>query len=277
MTWHNRNIAMKNALLLAFLGIGLAGCAHKKHARIVPPPPPPQSPAPAKPGLTAESVTTSIPAQPKSGDTQTGIASWYGHPYHGRQAADGETYDMETLVAAHRTLPFQTWVRVINLRNDKTVEVRIIDRGPFIEGRIIDLSHAAARAIDLIGPGVGPVRIEVIRPPGAPAETAAVPPSTRRTPPSLPPPAAAPVTVTPTPAAFAVQVGVFLDRPTAERIRAGMATRYGSARIVRRESDREMWRVLVGSEPTEAGATALSDRISRESGERNAFVVRLDS
>src|SRR5579871_6085752 len=96
------------------------------------------------------------------GSTETGLASWYGHPYHGRQAADGEIYDMETLVAAHRTLPFNTWVRVVNLRNNKAVEVRIIDRGPFIDGRIIDLSHAAAGAIDLIGPGIGPVRIEVI-------------------------------------------------------------------------------------------------------------------
>ena len=80
----------------------------------------------------------------------------YGHPYHGRAARpDSEIYDMETLVAAHRTLPFQTQVRVRNLSNEKTVDVRIIDRGPFVQGRIIDLSHAAAQAIDLIGPGTG--------------------------------------------------------------------------------------------------------------------------
>src|SRR5579863_1190882 len=75
------------------------------------------------------------------GSVETGMASWYGHPYHGRQAADGEIYDMETLVAAHRTLPFNTWVRVTNQNNGKSVEVRIIDRGPFVGGRIIDLSH----------------------------------------------------------------------------------------------------------------------------------------
>jgi cell division protein FtsN len=74
-----------------------------------------------------------------------------------------------------------------------------------------------------------------------------------------------------------VQVGIFFDRAEAERIRAAMADRYGSARIVRREGDREMWRVLVGSIPTEDAATAISDRIRQESGERNAFVVRLDS
>src|SRR5687768_11714060 len=71
------------------------------------------------------------------GATEQGIASWYGNPYHGRRAANGEIYDMEKLTAAHRTLPFGTWLRVKNLSNEKTVEVRIQDRGPFIDGRII--------------------------------------------------------------------------------------------------------------------------------------------
>ena len=93
---------------------------------------------------------------------ETGLASWYGHPYHGRPAANGEIYDMEALTAAHRTLPFGTWVRVVNLSNDKTVDVRITDRGPFVENRIIDLSHAAAVAIDLIGPGVARVRLDIL-------------------------------------------------------------------------------------------------------------------
>jgi len=100
----------------------LTGCGHKKkHVRKAPPPPVP---------------TTA----PKVGDTESGVASWYGHPYHGRAAADGEIYDMETMTAAHRTLPFNTWVRVHNLDNGKTVDVRIIDRGPFVAGRIIDVS-----------------------------------------------------------------------------------------------------------------------------------------
>ena len=77
--------------------------------------------------------------------------------------------------------------------------------------------------------------------------------------------------------AFAVQVGIYLDRPTAERVRTDMAARYGSARIVRREGEHEMWRVLVGAEATENAANIMSDRIRQESGERNAFVVRLDS
>src|ERR1035441_5899660 len=139
---------MRNWRPLLLMALALAGCAHKRHARM---------PSP--------------PAIPQPGYAETGLASWYGHPYHGRQAADGEIYDMETLVAAHRTLPFNAWVRVVNVTNDKVVEVRIIDRGPFVDGRIIDLSHAAAKEIGLIGPGVAPVRIEVMRMPalGAPA------------------------------------------------------------------------------------------------------------
>src|SRR5512145_2050570 len=86
------------------------------------------------------------PAAPAPGWTETGIASWYGEPYHGRKAANGETYDMEQMTAAHRTLPFGAMVQVTNRTNGKKVEVRITDRGPFVDGRIIDLSRAAARA-----------------------------------------------------------------------------------------------------------------------------------
>jgi len=128
---------MRNGFALFAVALLLAGCAHKKHARIPPPPAAPRAPA----------------AAPQIGSTETGIASWYGYPYHGRPAADGEIYDMEQLTAAHRTLPFQTWVRVFNLDNSKTVDVRITDRGPFIDGRIIDISRAAARTIDMVGPG----------------------------------------------------------------------------------------------------------------------------
>ena len=111
---------------------------------------------------------------------------------------------MEKLTAAHRTLPFNTWVRVTNLTNNKTVDVRIIDRGPFIDGRIIDLSHAAAQAIELIGPGVAQVRIDII----------AAPPSRQ------------------CPCLYGVQAGAFQDHERAERYRATLAAQYGTARIV---------------------------------------------
>jgi rare lipoprotein A len=210
--------------LLLIIGVVLTTAAcHKKH--------------PAR---------VSAPTPPKVGASETGVASWYGHPYHGRQAANGETYDMETMVAAHRTLPFDTWVRVRNLNNGKEIEVRIIDRGPFVGGRVIDLSHAAAKAIDLVGPGTAPVRIEIVRVPAAP------------------------------PGLYGVQVGAYRDRHNAERVRERMAAQYGTAKLMTRQGDTPLWRVVVGAESSETGATSLADQIRRESGETNAFVLRLN-
>jgi rare lipoprotein A len=208
----------------------LSGCAHKKHARHIPPPPPPA-------------------VAPSVGDTETGIASWYGKPYDGRAAADGEIYDMEKLTAAHRTLPFNTWVRVYDLDTNKTVEVRITDRGPFIDGRIIDLSHRAAREIEMIGPGTARVRVEIIRAPEGVST-----------------------------GVFAVQVGVFRDRANAARLRSQMESLYGSARLVQRAEKPGFWFVLAGREVSEDAASALASRIRQNSVEKNGcFVVRIDS
>jgi rare lipoprotein A len=233
---------MRYGFALLLIAVSLTGC-HKKRARGVPPPPPPPSAAPAAPGSSAPR-RSSVTVAP--GYSETGIASWYGHPYHGRQAADGEIYDMEKLVAAHRTLPFNTWVRVENLTNSKTVEVRIIDRGPFIDGRIIDLSHAAAKAINMEISGTATVRMDVIKAPES--EPTAV---------------------------FAVQVGAYRVRASAERIRSEMASRFGTARLLERPENPGVWRVMVGSETTEDGANVLLSRISQET-ETKAFVVRLN-
>ena len=91
---------------------------------------------------------------------EEGIASWYGHPYHGRPTASGEIYNMNAMTAAHRTLPFGTRVRVHDLENGRDVTVRINDRGPFVKGRIIDLSHAAAEAMDMSGTAL--VRLQIL-------------------------------------------------------------------------------------------------------------------
>jgi rare lipoprotein A len=180
------------------------------------------------------------------GAVEAGIASWYGHPYHGRASASGEVYDMEQLTAAHRTLPFGTLVRVENLTNGLSVEVRINDRGPFVDGRIIDLSRAAAREIRMLGPGTAQVRLHVV---------------------SLP---------FRNPAGYyAVQVGAFRDRANAERVRAAMQARYGSARLTRRDANPTPWRVLVGHEVTEEDGAALAGRM-RSEGNRG-FVVRVES
>ena len=222
---------MRTLLIVAAL-VALAGCGHKRRPTATAVPHPPRTPLVVHPG-----------------DTEDGVASWYGHPYHGRQAANGEIYDMEKMTAAHRTLPFNTWVRVQDLATKKTTEVRITDRGPFVGGRIIDLSHAAAQELGIIGPGTAKVRIEVIK-----------------TPPGI------------APGIFAVQVGAFRDRGNAERLRAQMESRYGTARLLQRAENPEIWRVLVGSEPSEEDALRLAERIRQDSVEKTAgFVVRIDS
>ncbi len=103
--------------------------------------------------------------RPRKGQLQRGKASWYGKKWHGRKTASGEPFDRRKLTAAHKRLPFGTIVRVTNLRNRRSVRVRINDRGPYIKGRIIDVSEAAARRLKMLRAGVVPVKIEIIRVP----------------------------------------------------------------------------------------------------------------
>src|SRR2546430_9264483 len=102
------------------------------------------------------------PVPARIGYEETGLASWYGNPFHGRRTASGEVYDIGQMTAAHRTLPFNTWLIVENLNNGRTVEVRGNDRGPFAGSRILDLSYGAARLLGATGPGVIPIRLRVI-------------------------------------------------------------------------------------------------------------------
>jgi rare lipoprotein A len=94
--------------------------------------------------------------------TLQGVASWYGYPHHGRMTASGRRFNMYELTAAHRTLPIGTRVRVTNFLNGRTTTVTVTDRGPFVNNRMLDLSYAAARALDMVGPGTAPVRLEII-------------------------------------------------------------------------------------------------------------------
>ena len=115
-------------------------------------------------GTPAKQIPATFPQNEVSvAPTHRGMASWYGPGFHGNRCANGEIYNQYGLSAAHRTLPFGTQVRVTNLNNNRAVVVRINDRGPFIRGRIIDLSKGAAQAIDMIAPGVAPVKIEVLQ------------------------------------------------------------------------------------------------------------------
>lgn len=183
------------------------------------------------------------------GPVEQGMASWYGVPYHGRRASNGEVYDMYQFTAAHRTLPFNTVVRVTNLTNGKQVDLRIIDRGPFVDDRVIDLSLAGARAIDLVGPGTARVKVEIMSAPGNVSVTAG---------------------------RFAVQVGAFADRANAERLRERLAADYEHISIQDTTGPTgRLFRVRVGSEPDENAAQKLGNKLTGETG-MHAFVVRLD-
>lgn len=153
---------------------------------------------------------------------------------------------MEQMTAAHRTLPFGAMVQVTNRTNGRKVDVRITDRGPFVDGRIIDLSRAAARTIDLIRPGTAAVRIEV--------RSYLLSPRTN--------------------GAFAVQVGDFVDRRQAERVIARLRRNYAPVQMAPRAGSRSQWRVLVGDQITQRDSLALAEILRKQ--EKHVFVVRLD-
>ncbi len=199
---------------------------------------PPATPSPKR----GKSSQSPAPA----GYMEEGNASWYGVPFNGRRASNGEIYDMYKLTAAHRTLPFETMVRVTNLNNGKATTVRITDRGPFVDNRIIDLSQAAAREIDSIGPGVVPVRLEVLG------------------------------NVDVTAGYFTVQVGAFRDRANAERLRARLSTSYSPIFIQAYDSpDGTFFRVRVGKISGEDAAHDYGEQLRVKEG-FDPMIVRLD-
>lgn len=202
---------------------------------------PSSSPAPASKRNKPDTASAAI------GYLEEGNASWYGEPFHGRRASNGEIYDMYKLTAAHRTLPFETMVRVTNLNNGKSTVVRITDRGPFVENRIIDLSLAAARQIDSVGPGVVPVRVEILSP-----------------------------GVDPTGGFFTVQVGAFREHANAERLRDRLSASYSPIFIQQYDSpDGVLYRVRVGKISGEDAARQFSEQLRGREG-FTPFITRLD-
>ena len=238
---------------LTFLAIG---CASRR-ATVNPPPPAQPSATPTATAESAKRDTSVSPPAAKHGSKapplpapvgymEEGNASWYGVPFNGRRASNGEIYDMYKLTAAHRTLPFETMVRVTNLSNGKTTTVRITDRGPFVDNRIIDLSLAAAREIESVGPGVVPVRLEVLG------------------------------NVDVTAGSFTVQVGAFRERSNAERLRERLSLTYTPIFIQQYDSPNgTFYRVRVGKMSGEDAAHDLGERLRASEG-FTPFVVRLD-
>jgi rare lipoprotein A len=177
---------------------------------------------------------------------EEGTASWYGIPFNGRRAANGEIFDMNSLVAAHRTLPFGSILRVTNLNNGRDVEVRVIDRGPFVGDRILDLARAAAVALDMIGTGTAPVRIELLSGPN------------------------------PAVGDFTVQIGAFTDRANAERLRDRLLARYQPIFIQDYGAPTgHFYRVRVGQVPSPDAAQDLAAQLKNSDGFQT-FVIRLD-
>lgn len=180
----------------------------------------------------SRAVVTSPRVPPVAGLEQVGLASWYGAPHHGRRTASGEIYDMNRLTAAHRTLPFGTRLLVTNRDTSQSTEVRVNDRGPFVDGRILDVSYAAARQMGAVGAGTFPVRLRVIALPGGRADTPGGD------------------------GGFTVQLGSFTSRARAEALRDSVG---GDAVIAESTVAGEtVYRVRVGSfsDRTQAGATA---------------------
>lgn len=182
-----------------------------------------------------QSVLPSAPRPIFVGYEEMGDASWYGPPYHGRRAASGEVYNMHQMTAAHRTLPFGTWVAVENLQNGRATEVRINDRGPFVDGRILDLSHAAARLLGGLGPGVIPVRMRVFALPGARAA--------------------------PSGGVFSVQVGSFILEHRALALKGELERKWMGAFVRRAEvGGQAFYRVRLGR----FGSRAEAEQVARQ-------------
>jgi len=173
------------------------------------------------------------PRRNSYGFRQTGLASWYGKDFHGKKTANGEIYDMYAITAAHKTLPFNTYVDVNNLENGRTLKVRINDRGPFVRGRIIDLSYTAADKLGIVGPGTARVEIVAL---GMASEHG----QKKDKPKSYDP-------VDYQKGNFTFQVGAFLERQNAERLEAKLAKAYPNAHITTYQSgDKTFYRVRIG-------------------------------
>ena len=197
------------------------------------------------------------PLPDSKGFRQRGIASWYGKDFHGKKTSNGETYDMYAMTAAHKTLPLGTYVQVHHLENNRKVEVRINDRGPFVRGRIIDLSYTAAKELGLVGPGTAKVEIVAL---GTPAATDG---ATGRT----------FVQGDYYSGNFTFQVGAFSNPENAERLKRKLDEQYKNAHItIYDRGDKIFYRVRLGVFKTLKDAV-LNEAILIKDGYADAFMV----
>jgi rare lipoprotein A len=250
---------MKQLALFAALAlVALTGC-HKSRQAYSPQPQPAYAPpvvAESKPAPVVRKPAPLAPAAPlpagaddsalgKPVLTEVGMASWYGPPYHNHQAADGSVFDQNALTAAHRELPMGTTVRVTNLATNQSVLVKITDRGPFVTGRTLDLSLAAAKAIGVYRAGVAKVKVEAFARPGSdPAGK------------------------------WCVQIGVFIDPNDAIQTKSDLMQRYKTAKVIEFAGPTGHW-VRVNP-PLADHATAQKIADSLHLPDADSFLVRLN-
>lgn len=236
---------MRPALVFsAALGLSLlvSGCRHRPVEAPAPPPPPVVQPQPSPPSY-AERPPESYGRPLRS---EIGIASWYGAPYHNARGADGEIYNQDGMTAAHRTLPMGTVVRVTNLATRRSVVVTITDRGPFVPGRILDLSRAAALKIGVWRTGTARVRIDVLRFPPSALEDGR----------------------------WCVQIGVFHHRHSAEKLRDRLQDEYPSANVIEFTGATGYWVRIRPYGESHRSAEQIARLVDPPEGQ--AYLVRLD-
>jgi len=178
------------------------------------------------------------------------MASWYVPTYTNARAADGSIYDPSQMTAANRELPMGSIVRVTNLSNNRSVFVRITDRGPFVDGRIIDLSMAAAKALDVYRPGTAKVRVEAYAPPEHPGADPA--------------------------GKWCVQIGAFMDKADAIQLKNDLISRYATARVIEFAGDTGHWVRIYLKNPDKRTAGEIADSIHIPDPGVQPWLVRLN-
>jgi rare lipoprotein A len=240
-------------LLLTLIagGLVLLGGCHKnsKSAKQVPPPPTVTPAAATAASTTTASKPVPSPAvspKPKPIYVETGLASWYGPQYHNHKGSNGEIYDQNALTAAHRTIPLNSTVRVTNETTKHSVVVRITDRGPFIEDRIIDLSLAAAKTVDVWQPGTAIVKVEVLSSPAPIAEGGR----------------------------WCVQIGAFQSEDEARKLKEKLQDRYQTAKVVQFTGPTGEWVRIRPEGDDKEKAQEVAAKTHVKAG--GVFLVRLD-
>lgn len=218
----------------------LCACGHHNNARVAVPAPPEIAESKPTPPASAK------PPDEKPIYIEIGIASWYGASRHNRRMADGEVYDLTALTAAHRTLPLNTVARVTNLQTGHSAMVRITDRGPFIEGRMLDLSPAAAKQVDVWRAGIAEVRLEVMHAPSSIEQGGR----------------------------WCVQIGAFDSKAEAAKLKGKLEKNQNSASVLQFTGDTGEWvRVRVKDDDRKRAEAVLRQTKATEGA---AFLVRLD-